>query len=352
MTAKYQVIYQALRRSILSGRLAPNTPLPSENALAIKYGVSRITSKRALNELAAADLIYRVQGVGSFVKGHRTSNGSRRILLVIPFADSHGIGNYEQGISDTLADTDWELLSMPNQQFAALPIKQIQQEYAGVLYYPTTLSADTARLITLYLAKIPIVLLDKTIPGVAIPSVTADNEAGGQLAVQHLLKLGHRRIAFLARTNFWDTFTGTVSARFFGYLNGYRNDPPAASDPLAWAQALTTRALPSERAAFLRQEKISAVVVENDLEALRFMQQLKQLGWSLPADLSVVGFDDLPAARLQEPALTTIRQDFVQIGTEAVNTLLAQMNDPAARLPEHKRVPVTLVTRASTVPFN
>ncbi|MCI1688691.1 MAG: winged helix-turn-helix domain-containing protein, partial [Schleiferilactobacillus harbinensis] len=52
MTAKYQVIYQSLRRSILSGRLAPNTPLPSENALAIKYGVSRITSKRALNELA------------------------------------------------------------------------------------------------------------------------------------------------------------------------------------------------------------------------------------------------------------------------------------------------------------
>lgn len=349
MTAKYREIYQVLRREILSGRMAPDTPLPSENALAVRYGVSRITSKRALNELASADLVYRLQGRGSFVKDHHNPSRSHRILLVIPFADSHGIGNYEQGISNALAATDWELLSMPNDQFARLPIDRIREEYAGVIYYPTALNEDMRELINLYLAKIPIVLMDKTIPGIEIPSVTADNESGGQLAVNHLLELGHRRIAFLARTPFWETFTGTVSARFFGYLNGYRDEAESDVDPLGWAQALTNRATPVERAAFLQAEKITGLVVENDLEALNLMQQLHHLHWQLPADLSVVGFDDLPAAALARPALTTVRQDFVHSGEQAVNTLLAQMNNPSSRLPVHRRIPVELVTRQSTV---
>lgn len=347
MAAKYQEIYQVLRKQILSGRLTPDTPLPSENALAIKYQVSRITSKRALNELAAADLIYRVQGRGSFVKGHQSTTRSRRILLVIPFADSHGIGNYEQGISTALAATDWELLSMPNAQFAKLPITRIRDEYAGVIYYPTTLNAAMPELITLFLARVPIVLLDKEVPGIQIPSVTADNAQGGQLAVQQLVKQGHQRIAFLARTDFWQTYTGSVSDRFFGYLNGYRDLNPSGIDPLGWAQFLTQHPLASQRAAFLKKEKITAIVSENDFEALSLMRQLQQLGWTLPVDLSVVGFDDLPAAAVQQPALTTIRQDFAAIGTQAVNTLLAQMNNPQQRLPEHRRMPVQLITRAS-----
>ncbi|GAB7169201.1 hypothetical protein TUA1478L_11970 [Lactiplantibacillus plantarum] len=60
--AKYEILFKQLRLAILRGEYAPNDRLPSENAIAIKHGVSRITSKRALNELAAADLVYRVRG--------------------------------------------------------------------------------------------------------------------------------------------------------------------------------------------------------------------------------------------------------------------------------------------------
>ncbi|MDY1543625.1 winged helix-turn-helix domain-containing protein [Lactiplantibacillus pentosus] len=56
--AKYEILFKQLRMAILRGEYAPNDRLPSENAIAIKHGVSRITSKRALNELAAADLVY------------------------------------------------------------------------------------------------------------------------------------------------------------------------------------------------------------------------------------------------------------------------------------------------------
>nr|WP_225352366.1 winged helix-turn-helix domain-containing protein [Lacticaseibacillus nasuensis] len=60
--AKYQDLFNRLKMAILRGEYAPNQRLPSENALAIRYRLSRITTKRALNELVAADLVYRVQG--------------------------------------------------------------------------------------------------------------------------------------------------------------------------------------------------------------------------------------------------------------------------------------------------
>ncbi|WP_178196220.1 substrate-binding domain-containing protein [Ligilactobacillus sp. Marseille-Q7487] len=345
--AKYQEIYEKLRLAVLRGEYAPDQQLPSENALSLKYGVSRITSKHALNKLEENGLIYRIQGKGSFVKPHVGTN-SRKLLLVLPFAGDLDLGNYLSGIQQTLTGTTWQLLSIQNSAFLNMDIDKLLTEYAGIIYYPQNLTLELPYLLQLYLAKKPLVLLDKEIAHLGIPSVTSDNNYGGQIAVEHLAIHGYQRIAFFAKTPFWEDFSGTVAARFFGYLNAYRTFCDRQSTPLSWTQQMA-QLEENELISYLKEQNIQALIAENDIVALRLGLELKKNGLKIPEDIALIGFDDLPMAQLFDPPLTSIGQDFYELGQNAVDLLLTQINDPARLLNQHQTVPVKLVARQSTL---
>ena len=343
---KYQHLYDQLRRSILRGEYAPDAKLPSENALAIKYQVSRITTKRALNELAADDLIYRIQGKGSFVKPHQATN-IRTLLLVLPFGADESLGDYASGITQTLIGTTWALATITNSQFAEMPVADLPKQYAGIFYYPQSIEAELPRLMMLAELHMPVVVLDSTPAALALPSVTSDNVSGGQLAVEHLLAAGHSRIAFYSHVPFWGTYIGTVADRFFGYLNHYATALPTGQ-PLAWAKALTATKTGEQLAEYLKQERITALIVANDIEAINLSRTLSRLNWQLPEQLAIIGFDNLPAAANNQPPLTTLTQDFKEIGRQAVDLLLLQINNPTVQSAARITVPVQLVVRHST----
>lgn len=343
---KYAELYQQLRLAILRGEYAPDERLPSENALALRHQVSRITSKRALNELAAADLVYRVQGGGTFVKPH-ASTTSRELLLVLPFPGQAEFGDYQSGVMATLQNTTWRLNAVQNDAFLAKPADAIAEQFAGVIYYPQNLATELPHLLALFARRVPLVLLDKRPAALAIPSVVSDNVAGGALACRHLLATGHTRIAFYSEAPFWQDFTGTVSDRFCGYLNAYQNALPAGATPLRWAQVLNATA-PAQRAAWLHAQGITGVIAENDLAAVTLQQQLQVADPAMAASIAIVGFDDLPVATTSTPALTTVVQDFEQIGADAVEALLVQINNPTRQYAASRVVPVHLVKRAST----
>lgn len=337
--AKYQELFDQLRLAILRGEYAPDDRLPSENALAIRYQVSRITTKHALNALADADLIYRVQGKGSFVKPHLASR-SRKLLLVLPFLDPQ-MGDYASGIKQELVGTTWQLSTCPTQQFRQRDLN----DYAGIFYYPQDLQAEMPQLLACAQNRIPLVVLNDEPAQLALPSVASDNATGGALAVDHLKALGHTRIAFFSRVAFWHDWTGTVAARFFGYLNHYHQP---GVDGLKWAQALGQSLDVQTVAAYLHQEQITALIMGNDIEAVKLTTGLTKLGWHLPEDLSIVGFDDLTIAAQNTPPLTTLTQDFPEIGRHAVELLLAQINNPNVSCATRDTVAVKLVERTST----
>ena len=345
--AKYEMLYQQLRMAILRGEYAPNDRLPSENAIAIKHGVSRITSKPALNDLAAADLVYRVRGGGTYVKPH-ASTTQRQILLVLPFPETTAFGDYQSGIRATLTGTTWELKLMANETFLQLNLADLAQHYAGVLYYPQNLATEIPILMALRAQRLPVVVLDKQPAALAIPSIISDNVAGGSIVCAHLQALGHQRIAFLPETPFWQTFTGTVSDRFMGYFNELHLGQAAATLPLRWAQALQACTDPVQLRAYLQAQKITAIIAENDVVALRAMHQLQTLDAHVTHHLALTGFDNLPAAATNAPALTTVVQDFATIGAKAVEALLDQINNPNRTFHTQVMVPVKLMVRAST----
>ena len=192
---------------------------------------------------------------------------------------------------------------------------------------------------------IPTVLVDPTgEPGHAFPSVGAGNWNGGLLATRHLLELGHRRVAVIAGP------AGVLSGR--ARLDGYRAALDAAGVPVDPALVRegdfhVEDGLRHARALFALPEPPTAVFACNDLQALGVYRAAHEAGLRVPGQVSVVGFDDLPAAEWAVPALTTVRQPLAEMGAAAVRMIVALARGEA--LPQQRvELPTTLVGRSST----
>lgn len=345
----YQEILQDLKQDILSGKYLVEDKLPTELELSEKYQVSRITSKRALVELENEGLIYRLRGKGSFVKGqtkNQTETIKNDILFIMPFPDNTGLGDYTKGILRCLDQTDYRLIVQPHQFLSSTAIDEIIGEYAGIIYYPTNNHSNLDLLFSLHLNKVPTILLDKEFDSLPFTAVVADNQQGGFEATELLLKQGHQKIAFLSSEPL--SAISSVRERYFGYLkalhqNG-QNQPVhicKAEEDLDWDQFLR------KAVEQLTTDQVTGIVVENDLLAIHLINLLKQLGYAVPDDFAVIGFDNIQAASLLEPGLTTLAQNFTEMGYLAAQKLVEEIQMPG-KTPEKIIVDVALIERKSS----
>jgi DNA-binding LacI/PurR family transcriptional regulator len=181
------------------------------------------------------------------------------------------------------------------------------------------------------------------------PTVWVDQEAGAALATRHLLELGHRTVHHVAGPG------DSLEAR--GRIIGWRRELVAAGAEVPelltgdwWPASGHTagRELAGRiRARRAGDPEVTAVFLANDQMALGLLNALHDEGLSVPGDLSVVGFDDVPEAAYYTPPLTTVRQDFAELGRRGVELVLARL-----RGEDHQTEPVTpqLVVRATTGP--
>ena len=163
-----------------------------------------------------------------------------------------------------------------------------------------------------------------------------DHAGGARAATRHLIALGHTRIRHLAGP------LGSYAAaeRERGWREALENAGLEVAEPLrgAWTSGA------GHTAAALLDDAATAVFCANDQMALGMLRGLAERGLDVPADVSVVGFDDVPDARDYRPPLTTVRQDFDALGEAAVSALV---DDPSGG---GAVIPAQLVERASTAP--
>ncbi|MFD1419827.1 GntR family transcriptional regulator [Lactiplantibacillus songbeiensis] len=340
---RYLKIYHDLQQQIANGQLQPDEQLPTELQLAKTYAVSRITSKRALTELESHGLIYRQQGSGSFVQRLPQTQTAQQLLLVLPFPTDAGLGDYASGVSQAATARGYQTVTMDTENFNQLSLRDLQTQYAGIIYLTQNLYADAERLYQLKLAHLPIVLLDKQFPELGLPVVAADNFTGGQLATEHLIQLQHTQILFYAQAE--SVLPSSVYDRYFGYLTALhaaKLTPPAPLAQLADLNQFT----PEQWVRYLKDHAITSIVVENDLTAIKLMNALRDTDPALFQRLSIVGFDNIQAASLTYPALTTVAQDFQGMGAKAVDRLLQPTTTNMLI-----KLPVTLIPRDSTKPM-
>jgi LacI family transcriptional regulator len=169
-------------------------------------------------------------------------------------------------------------------------------------------------------ARMPVVVIDPlNLPSARVASVGSTNFAGGLLATQHLLDLGHRRIAYLG---------GPVAAACNqARMHGYRGAMEAGGAPVPDGYVRTGRfsyehGIAAGAALLELPDPPTAVFAGSDETALGVIEAARVRGLRVPEHLSVVGFDDTPVARLAAPPLTTVRQPLREMGAVAVRTAL------------------------------
>lgn len=218
----------------------------------------------------------------------------------------------------------------------------VENRVAGILFVAAGVSTELVE--DLCRRRVPLVVVDREVPGVKVDTVLTNHAQGGCLATQHLTDLGHRRIACITGSS----EVSPSAERVTGYRKTLENNGLAFDERLVVKGDFQYRSGYEATRQLLQGEvKPTAIFACNDLMAVGCMSAATELGFRIPADLSVVGFDDVRLVSFTNPPLTTVCQPKVEIGRLATEMLLARMTDLDAK-PRFRRLDTELRIRKST----
>jgi len=194
--------------------------------------------------------------------------------------------------------------------------------------------------------NLPTVFVDYIPPTNSYPLVLIDNIQGALLATNHLINLGHTNIAFIGG----DIEHPSLSHRLYGYKQALEN----AHIPVKNNLIITDDKYPdrqngfnSAKKLFSKNKNVTAVFAGNDAMAIGVLHYLKDNGYKVPQDVSLIGFDDVEADLMLSPPLTTIRVPKIELGVEALKLLVNTLKNKKS-LSKKILVPVELIVREST----
>lgn len=312
-----------------------------------------MTVRRASELLISEGLLERRPGKGLYVRAPHV--GTRLVQVIVGNLDWEPAVQAGRGVLSLaranaiqvqLYDAHGDM-GLGLQMLRRLPDDRAQ----GAVIVSLHNSAFNEAVYELRRRAFPFVLVDQRMHDIEISSVLADNYAGGFQVGQELLRLGHRRIAFIG-----DLVTATVQDR----LSGLRDAMAETGLALVRAHVLdlaigdrlgdwSSQIDNCVRTLMLSPDRPTAIFCSCDGVARPAYRSLTALGLRVPEDVSVVGFDDDPIAEWLPPPLTTVRQPFHEMGRVAADLLCKQMED--SRQPvEHHVLPVELIRRGSTAP--
>jgi DNA-binding LacI/PurR family transcriptional regulator len=346
------------RERILDGRLSVGTRLPTDDELADLYQISRDTVRQALALLANEGLIERVQGRGTFVIQPRSNGGAvtqpkqKQIGLVLNRTlRTHLTMNLLVGVEQAAKSHGYNVsftYAEGEQDQQARDIARLQANHVlGMIIWAMGDTTHDASILQLQADQFPLVLIDRYFPGLAIDYVGSDNIGGGYRATEHLLILGHRHIGFVFAQE--ETLqTTSVYERWQGYCKALQKYEVPYDETLVVPDVRKLKSGAREGLVeFLqRPDRPSAIFAVNDYIALDVLQAARAIHLRIPEDLAVVGFDDQEFAAHVHPPLTTIKQQFIDIGLRA-GTLLINRIEGIAGPPKHIELPTNLIIRES-----
>lgn len=219
----------------------------------------------------------------------------------------------------------------------------LRQRADGIILVPTGQSlANVGRLLR---AKIPIVLVDRDLPGLDVDRILSDNFGGAHDICRHLIELGHSRIGVIGTPQ----YSESMARRLAGVKEALSEAGIKLHDELLAMGASEQFELgfTATRRFLQLSQPPTAVIALTDVIGVGALHAAWKAGLALPRDLSVTGFDDVALASYTLPELTTVAQPVVEMGEQAVQRLLERIRNPAV---EARRtvLPTSLVVRSST----
>lgn len=301
-----------------------------------RYGVSASTLVKVQEVIE--QLGYESSLVARSLRSSRTNVIGILVAEFEPFSTE-----LLKGTSQAIAGTGYELLAYSGGGSTTPKVgweKRYLSRLSGtlidgaILVTPTVVEADSG---------VPVVAVDPHAGPAGLPTIDSDNFAGAVTATEHLLGLGHRRIGFLAgRPDLESSRLREEGYRAALASAGIDVDPELVR--VAGYRRETAHS-PAHELLTLDQPP-TAIFAANDQSALGTLDVARELGLSVPDDLSLIGFDNIPESAMTTPPLTTINQPIQRMGSEAITLLIRLMNGDAD--PDtHLTLPTELVERGS-----
>jgi DNA-binding LacI/PurR family transcriptional regulator len=318
--------------------------------VAAEAGVSVMTVSRVLNEFpgvadetrrrverAIARLGYQANTAARILAGGRSGVIGVIAVESEQFGPSHTLFGIEAAARTSGQTLSFVTMAPSGEDMAATLDRLRASHVDGVIVVAPV--REVVEATTRIQGDLPVVVVGGD-PTIGSPTVTIDQEAGARRATQHLLDLGHRTVHHIAGPKNWIDAT----ARTRGWSEtlraaGVRRPRPLIGD---WSAAGGC----ARGARLARDPEVTAVFAANDQTALGVIRAILEAGRRVPDDVSVVGFDDTPESAYFAPALTTIRQDFGEVGRRCVSLLHDLMEGAEGN--GHLVVPTDLIVREST----
>lgn len=306
--------------------------------------VSQALRERVLT--AMDELDYRPNRLARSLRRGETHT----IGVIVPDSANPFFAEVARGVEDASFDERYSVIlcnsdgDLEKELFYTnvLTAKQVD----GILFVAAGVSTEHIR--ALQHDRVPLVVVDRTIPDVSVDEVLTDNTRGGEMVTRHLVDLGHRRI---------------------GCITGPSDVTPSADRVIGYQRALREAGMPVDERIIVRgdfqyqsgyqaagellaiDDPPTAIFACNDLMAVGVISAARELGLRVPEDLSVAGFDDVHLASFANPPLTTIAQPKYEMGVLATRLLLERMQDHDTP-PRHELLSTRLVIRQSTAPVD
>ncbi|MFE6129710.1 LacI family DNA-binding transcriptional regulator [Streptomyces sp. NPDC056437] len=315
--------------------------------VARQAGVSKTTVSRVLNTRGEVDAgtAARVREVIAAL-GYVPSSGavglargsSRTVAMLTPPLTWPWMGEVLQGVVDTVEAAGYGLLlftcNRGRESVEHFAGQVSARAFDGLLVVEPEDTLDT--ITAMHRKGLPVVLIDDRGHHPEFPSVATTNREGGASAARHLLADGRSRpLIVTGRPDF-----GCVRERLEGFLDVLPTDRVVGGDFTEVSGRLATERFLATGRAF------DSVFAHNDLSAVGVLRALRAAGRSVPDDIAVIGFDDIPMAQHTEPPLTTVRQPMRRMGERAAGMLLAHLAGTPAPV-EPVVLPTELIVRAS-----
>jgi DNA-binding LacI/PurR family transcriptional regulator len=315
---KYETLIGYIKNSIESGLLPVGEKVLSEPEISKKFNISRNTIRQAMKELESAGYLYRVRGKGTFVAEPdiRKSNKIALVLYDLNYMTHPFTGEMIKGIGSVIERENYSLEILATSA-ASSDTEDLfaDSRYAGFIFgaYQTE-----RKIVADAIAKnVPFVFAKNYLPGLKINAVLIDYEKAGYMLAEHLLSMGHEKIALLAagKIPISEEFTAGVEKAF-----------SAKAHELNRKDIFNTGFSSEALKGFIEAlSDYSAIITMDDNMAIELVKLFKAAGKNVPEDVSVTGCNDIEGASLFQPGITTVRLPIGELGAKAAEKLIAKI---------------------------
>lgn len=356
--AKYKVVKDTIKTWILQGKVKPGEKIYSENELMKIFEVSRHTVRRAVGDLVHEGWLYREQGSGTYCthrfKKMKHRGSEKNIGVITTYISEYifpsiirGIESYlsEKGYSLIVASTDNDI----EKEKQCLE-NMLSRNIDGLIVEPTKSASDNPNLnyyLNLEQNEIPYLMINQFYQSISPPHIILDDEHGGYIATEHLIKLGHKRLLGLFKN---DDLQGVN--RMKGFFRAIREHHlPFFSDMVITytTENRDEKTVDEVRALLRSPNRPTGIVCYNDEIALNVLHVTRELELKVPEDLSIVGYDDSHLTEATEVKLTSVTHPKMDMGIQAAKWIVSKIEDRGEETFSHSKVYTPeLVIRHST----